>query len=68
MAVGVNLESIVGNVETNVWILNMFASVWMMQQATPQISSTSMAFGVAIVNHALEVVFRMRLVKARPKP
>ena len=33
----------------------MFASVWMMQQATPQISRSSMAFGVAIVNHALEV-------------
>ena len=33
----------------------MIASVWMMQQATPQTSSTPMAFGVAIVNHALEV-------------
>ena len=37
----------------------VFASVWMMQQATPQISSTTMAFGVAIVNHALEVVILM---------
>ena len=35
--------------------INLFASVWMMQQVTPQISRSSMAFGVAIVNHALEV-------------
>ena len=36
-------------------IIDMIASVWMMQQATPQISSTTMAFGVAIVNHALKI-------------
>ena len=35
--------------------VHLFASVWMMQQATPQISRSSMAFGVAIVNHALEI-------------
>ena len=46
----------------------MFASVWMMQQATPQISSTTMAFGVAIVNHALGVGIRMPIAKARPNP
>ena len=49
-------------------IIDLFASVWMMQQATPQLSRSRTAFGVAIVNHALEVGIRMQFAKARPNP